>query len=260
MMMKERIEMRLQELGKSARSLSLAAGLGPDGIRNVLRARSKYPRADTIAKIAQALDVSVAWLLGHEAAAGAPAPPDTPPSGGAELVAPAPDMLLDTLPEGAIDLHRARRVPLLRTSPHPDKDNRLCIEQAVVEYICCPPALQYVHGLYAFYMRGKSMWPRYQDGDLVFVSMFRPIRQGDDVVLYPHAPAWLNDLAGHGWRPPPGVSLQTESILLRRFVGMLDTDMVLEQMLPQKRVRIGQNKFAALHKVLTLKDILTGGF
>ena len=61
--LKERIQFRLEALGKSARSASLDAGLGADAVRNVLRERSKYPRGDTLRDLANALDCSIDWLM-----------------------------------------------------------------------------------------------------------------------------------------------------------------------------------------------------
>lgn len=61
--LKKRIETRLGVMGRSARAISISAGLGPDAIRNVLRERSKYPRGDTLRDLARALDCSIDWLM-----------------------------------------------------------------------------------------------------------------------------------------------------------------------------------------------------
>jgi transcriptional regulator with XRE-family HTH domain len=50
----------------SARSLSEAAGTPPDTARNILRGRSRHPRADTLAGLANVLGVSVGVLTGAE--------------------------------------------------------------------------------------------------------------------------------------------------------------------------------------------------
>ena len=69
--LKKRIKSRLAEIGQSARAVSIAAGLGPEAISNVLRDRSRYPRGDTLRDLATALDCSIDWLITGE---GAPSP------------------------------------------------------------------------------------------------------------------------------------------------------------------------------------------
>jgi transcriptional regulator with XRE-family HTH domain len=60
------LAMRLQELirlrGTTARTLSMASGLGPDAIRNVFRGRAKSPRGETLIALARALRVPVEVL------------------------------------------------------------------------------------------------------------------------------------------------------------------------------------------------------
>ena len=60
---KKRIKARLAQRGQSARAVSIAAGLGPEAISNVLRERSRYPRGDTLRDLAAALECSIDWLI-----------------------------------------------------------------------------------------------------------------------------------------------------------------------------------------------------
>ena len=60
---KKRIKARLAQRGQSARAVSIAAGLGPEAISNVLRERSRYPRGDTLRDLAVALECSIDWLI-----------------------------------------------------------------------------------------------------------------------------------------------------------------------------------------------------
>ncbi len=60
---KKRIKSRLEDMGKSARAVSIEAGLGPEAISNVLRERSRYPRGDTLRDLATALNCSIDWLM-----------------------------------------------------------------------------------------------------------------------------------------------------------------------------------------------------
>ncbi|MFT5439411.1 MAG: SOS-response transcriptional repressor LexA, partial [Alphaproteobacteria bacterium] len=61
--LKDRIRSRLHALGKSARRASMDGGLTSDAIRNVLRAKSRNPRRDTLEGIARGLDWALEELL-----------------------------------------------------------------------------------------------------------------------------------------------------------------------------------------------------
>lgn len=57
------IEVIMDQLGTDAAKLARAAGLGPTGIYDIIKGRSRSPRLETLTKIAEALGVPVALLL-----------------------------------------------------------------------------------------------------------------------------------------------------------------------------------------------------
>jgi len=59
----DRIRIRLEETGQTARAVSLKAGLSESAIRNILTGKSASPRGDTFKRIAQVLDTTPEWLL-----------------------------------------------------------------------------------------------------------------------------------------------------------------------------------------------------
>jgi SOS-response transcriptional repressor LexA len=61
--LRDRIRARLKEIGKSARRASLDGNLHRDAIRNILRAKSKNPRRDTLEGVAKGLDWALEDLL-----------------------------------------------------------------------------------------------------------------------------------------------------------------------------------------------------
>jgi SOS-response transcriptional repressor LexA len=61
--LRDRIRGRLKDIGKSARRASLDGGLHRDAIRNILRAKSKNPRRDTLEGVARGLVWSLEDLL-----------------------------------------------------------------------------------------------------------------------------------------------------------------------------------------------------
>lgn len=53
----------------------------------------------------------------------------------------------------------------------------------VVDYVRRPPGIAGAREVFALYVTGDSMEPRYRPGDLVYVNPSRPPRAGDDVVV-----------------------------------------------------------------------------
>lgn len=70
----DRLKARMSAVGLNQRSLAIAAGLHEDRVRNILRGRSRNPRADTVDALAMVLRVPATWLLGQADTAGSPRP------------------------------------------------------------------------------------------------------------------------------------------------------------------------------------------
>lgn len=60
---RERIQQRLKETGKSARAASLAAGMSADAIRDIFRKTDSSPTLETIQKLARGLETTPEWLI-----------------------------------------------------------------------------------------------------------------------------------------------------------------------------------------------------
>jgi transcriptional regulator with XRE-family HTH domain len=64
--LKNRIQERLDALGYSANEAATKAGVNRTLIHSILQGRSKHPRTDTIAKLANVLGCSVSYLTGSD--------------------------------------------------------------------------------------------------------------------------------------------------------------------------------------------------
>lgn len=53
----------------------------------------------------------------------------------------------------------------------------------IVDYVRRPPGVQKMKTVYAVYIVGDSMFPRFEEGDLVYVHPDRPPKAGDDVII-----------------------------------------------------------------------------
>lgn len=126
----------------TARSASIAAGMSPDGIRGLLRNPDSSPTIETVRKLARALDVSPEWL-GYGIGDG--------PTG--EAAGSDVGVFGYIAAGGSIDTSSAQiegHEPLFKVRvPFPIPDDAL-----------------------AFQIRGESMWPKYDPGDVIVCSRF----------------------------------------------------------------------------------------
>lgn len=77
---RERIQERLNDLGKSPRAASLDGGMGADGIRDLMRRPNDSPTMETIEKLAKGLNTTAAWLAFESG------PKTLRPSSGGDLI------------------------------------------------------------------------------------------------------------------------------------------------------------------------------
>lgn len=110
-----------------------------------------------------------------------------------------------------------------------------------VEFVPCPPALTRVRDAYALTVTGTSMEPRYFAGDLIFIHPHRPVRPGDHVVVQV--------------RKDPSQAGVNET-WIKRFKADTETEIVTEQYNPRADMRFKRQYVAAIHRVLTVNELL----
>lgn len=164
-----------------------------NGTRNLTEAAAR--------ELAQKLHVNWIWLLTGE---GEPRPTRKGRSGGSsgESVSPFPPALPGTGGEvefapglairGAASLKRD--VPV-RGTVVGGEDGDFSFNGDVVDMVRRPPGLAGAAAVFAVYVHGDSMSPRFESGDLVFVNPMRPPTPGCDVIVE-MAPAEGGDIAG----------------------------------------------------------------
>jgi phage repressor protein C with HTH and peptisase S24 domain len=170
----DRIDARRKELKLSIRGLGLKSGLPESTIRNVLNGTSDNPRGDTLTKLAFGLDVTEQWLLtsGTAAEDTGVAPPNGP---GNVRFADVPFPAIGQLPKD---------VPVLGTVAGSELGKgAFQLSPDVVDYVRRPFGLIGIGEIYALYVEGESMSPKFEPGDLVFVHPARKARNGDYVVV-----------------------------------------------------------------------------
>ena len=94
--------------------------------------------------------------------------------------------------------------------------------------------------LYAIYVTGDSMSPRFEHGDLVYVAP-RPTRRGDYVVVQ------ATDASGN------------RIAYLKRYIGKTANDAIeLEQFNPARKFTVPASDVISIHRALTNADLYLG--
>ena len=166
----DRIQQRLQELGKTANAASSEIG-SPSLIPNILNGRSRNPRIDTLRRIAPALQTTAEWLMTRQ--------------GERVAIPPQPSSVVST-PVEHIAERLERDLPVYGTARGSLVDGVEGIEvfsTSAVDYVRRPVVLVGVPGAYAVYVSGDSMEPAHPHGSLRLVHPHRPVSPGDTVIV-----------------------------------------------------------------------------
>ncbi len=173
--MKERIEERLAEMNLSPRAASLRVSRNPDLFRGVLRAGDEAnPTKDTLDKIAMALGVTPEWLMTGQRAA--TSNPDNGLLGGNELRRVETNLVLpSSLPKD---------IPVLGTAAGSELGKgSFQLSTDVVDFLRRPFGLLDARDIYALYVEGDSMSPKFEPGDPIFINPHRKPQPRDYVVI-----------------------------------------------------------------------------
>lgn len=145
-----RIDQRIAELGTSRRAVCIAAGLGPDYIRDLARKKNASPGLAAIEKLAPVLQTTVEWLRGEVHKTFDPVTPK-----------PVPQIL------GSFDL------PLFRSVEA--GAGYIVVSTQPIDHIERPGKLERSPDAFAVVVSGESMSPEYEAGDMLFVDPYKPL-------------------------------------------------------------------------------------
>lgn len=222
----ERIQSRLDALGKTASGASQEAELNAGYIADIVKGKAKNPRSDTMAKIAKVLETTPEWLsLGD----GEPAPPPLQERPTSNL-----RMASVTVPQRS---ELPRDVPVRGTAAG-SLGGSFQITSEDIDYVARPPALHSVKGLYALYVEGESMAPAHNAGDLRFVHPHKPPAIGDTVII---------------------TAKYTENGPYESFIKTLErrsaSKIVVSQLNPKATIEFDTRFVSSMHKVMTMNDL-----
>lgn len=150
------------------RSLAIEAKLNETAVRDILIGRSRSPRYATLAALAGVLRCTVAELTGEH-------PPTQSQAAPAELgdgfAVPSPGQFPRDVEVLGVALGGVAG------------DGDFSFNGAVIDHVRRPPGLADKTGVFAIYVVGDSMSPRFEAGELLFIDEARQPAIGDDVVV-----------------------------------------------------------------------------
>lgn len=114
------------------------------------------------------------------------------------------------------------------------------MESDPVERVRRPPGVATARNIYALYVQGESMSPRYRAGDLIFVSPDRPPRGGDDVIIQTRS---------HDQAP-------VES-WLKTYIKSTEAEVVAIQLNPSAEIKFRAANVIAMHRVLSMRELFS---
>lgn len=133
-----------------------------------------------------------------------------------------------------------RDVPVLGTASCSVRGAMQLQSDTPIEFVSRPVGVATIAQLYALYVTGESMSPRFEHGELVYVAP-RPVRKGDYVVVQ------ATDASGD------------RIAYLKRYLGRTADDGIsLEQFNPAGTLTVPARDLIAIHRILTNADLYLG--
>ena len=184
-----------------------------------------HPKVDKILTLAELFAVDAAWLqfgTGQPPAFVAPSPSDVR---GGPISVPVVN------PRSVVDVLGVTRG---------GENGWFELNGQVIDRVPLPPGISSADLIFALYVSGDSMWPRYEDGDLVYIHRDRPAVNGVDVVVELH----------------PASDGEVGQSLIKRLVKRTATQLVLRQHNPAKDIKIALPSVARVFRILTSSELM----
>ena len=228
-----RIDQRLHATGLTDYRASMMAAGRPEIIRNIRRGRSNNLRRDTLEKLARVLGCSVEWL----ATGRGPVEPLPDANGSAQVISEQIDTKVPHAAAMPVRSEMPQDIPVMGTAAGSLEGAFQLDTGAPVDHVRRPPGIASAVGVYAIYVTGESMAPRFEDGELIYVSPSRPARIGDYVVVQ------LENGNGH-----------IEAFCKRMLRRTAET-IVVEQFNPPAELEFRLPEVLAIHRIMSMNDL-----
>lgn len=220
------------------------AGINPTTYRAYENGQNGFAKhAPAFAKL---LGVTTDWLL-----QGGDAPADPPP-----VSTTPPEANAITFPmEGASAERMREDLPIYGTA----LGGSMMIEGEAVEqtalnqgevlvYAKRPVILNGNAKAYGLYVQGSSMDPVHREGSLLLAQAGKPLRAGDDVIVY---------LRANGDEDHEDDGQRARCVLVKRFVRRTSAYVELQQFTPAKIFKIEATDILRIDRVFTLDELIS---
>lgn len=174
------------------------------------------PRQDKLAEIAKATNVSFQWLL-----------MGTEPIGEDGVVVMPNGVVLPN-----IDFPTNKTIPVYGQAVA-GVNGEFVFNGIKLFEVLCPPQLSRVNNAYGVQVSGDSMYPRYEDGEIVYVDPSRRVKKGDYVV----AQIMMDD------------DSNLPQAFIKKFVRHNADQLVLEQFNPAKELVFPHKCVVSVHYI-----------
>ena len=189
-----------------------------------------HPRLNTLEDIAGALEVSLEWLLTG----------NTPNVAETEKTRTNSKMSDVKFTNGTLSprQYMPQEVPVMGTAACNSDNGSFKLDTSIIDYVHRPPALLMTKDLYALYVEGDTMEPRFNAGDLVFVHPHKPVRIGDSVVV---------QIAKTIDEPIEAMI----AVLAKRT----SHEVVLKKYNPEKIINFDNANIVSIHKIFEMREL-----
>ncbi|SFM00069.1 Phage repressor protein C, contains Cro/C1-type HTH and peptisase s24 domains [Bradyrhizobium sp. NFR13] len=225
----ERIRARLQELGRSPITAAVTGGLERSYLRDLLNGRKKTVKRDAHPGIAKGLDWTEEELRNEVAG---PSPQLIRPSG--------PEISNVQVTENAPALSQLGDFDVeVRGIASGGADDEFHFNGEIDGLVRRPPGIRRAKNVFALTVSGTSMWPRYEDGELIYVQ--RAHAAIDDFVvveLYPETEG------------------QAGKSFVKQLVRRTGLRVTCKQFNPAKEVEFDAGEVKEIYRVLKPRDLL----
>ncbi|WP_020187816.1 S24 family peptidase [Methylopila sp. 73B] len=222
--------------GMSQQSLGVFAGVTQQSIEAIESGRTKQPRS--IVEIAGALGVNPAMLVNDQVVLDTEAltfePVPLSRASKPSEIEPA-----EHAPDHASLRQAPQDVPVLGTAEGGAVGD-FTLNGETIDYVRRPPGIARAKDVFALYITGQSMYPRFNEGELVYVSTARPPAIGDDVIVELHPEN--GDAAGPGF--------------IKRLAKRTPTKIIVEQFNPPAQVEFDRAEVRSLFRIIPWPEVL----
>lgn len=225
----ERIRSAREARGITQKAIADHFGIKPVSVTQWESGKSK-PETDKFPELAKLLGVRLEWLINNEGER------DLPSGEGGPIMPPEVRSAEVPVPERQ---SMPTNVPVMGNAAGGAKAD-FFLNGEIVDYVRRPPGIAHQTGVFALYVVGTSMYPKFEEGALIYATSTKPARVGDYIVVETYSD-------GHD---------STTGGFVKRLEKRTATKIFCRQFNPDKLLEFDLKKVKAVHRIIPLEELL----